>query len=190
MPTLWRPVTLFSLIALLSAFNCTRAEAFKATLSVTATGPVPPATFGQKGGVIYLRIQYQIDTPIKIFATGYRAGREVRGGYNNPSPLYSSGSGEAFCWFGENSGAVIEEIRIGAHAFGLIPLATISIPFQANWNGTEPARARTRPAPWESGRRCPRHRLAAKNPASRPIRDYRPDPGGGGEVDRLCQAPV
>lgn len=147
MPTLWRPVTLFSLMALLAAFNCTRAEAFKATLAVTATDPVPPVTFGQKGGVIYLRIQYQTDTPIKIFATGLRTGREVRDGYNNPSPLYSSGSGEAFCWFAENSGAVIDEIRIEAHAFGLIPLTTISIPFQANWTSSEPTQARIR-QPW------------------------------------------
>lgn len=135
------------MIAPLSPFICTSAEAFQATLTVTATDPESPATFGEKSGAIFLRIRYQTDVPTRIFAAGFHSGHAVVSAASSLSPLYVAGSGDAFCWFVIGSGTQIDEVRVKAEAFGLVPLTSISIPFQAHWTSTELALAHVR-QPW------------------------------------------
>lgn len=90
--------------------------------------PGDPVTLPQQQN-FYLRLAYQSDVPLHIWARPYFQGQEVDAG-SNPSPVYPAGSGEALGWFFFfGPGVQVDEVRISAGDGGL------DTPVVATWRG-------------------------------------------------------
>jgi hypothetical protein len=103
-------LALLSLAVLAGALHA----AAETTVELLATEPATRTVTLGSGQTFYMRIGYATDTPVRIWARPYFAGREVNAG-SNPSRLHE-GEGEALAWFfflGE-PGQQVDEIRISA----------------------------------------------------------------------------
>jgi len=102
-----------ALLLLAAVLTCQAARA-ATTVELLATEPAGQTVTLGSGQTFYMRVGYSTDTPVRIWARPYFAGREVNAG-SNPSRLYA-GEGEALAWFfflGE-PGQQVDEIRISA----------------------------------------------------------------------------
>lgn len=99
-------------VLLLAASLCWLASAHAETrLKITETWPQESNMTLGSGQYFFLRILYDTDTPIKIWARPFWQGQPV-GGDSNPSRNYN-GQGEAIGWFSvAKPGVQIDEVRI------------------------------------------------------------------------------
>jgi hypothetical protein len=107
----WKAAAAMLLLATLAAAQSASAAT---TVEVVDTEPAGRTVTLASGQTFYLRIAYSTDTPIRIWAQPYLAGREVKAG-TNPSRVHE-GDGEVLAWFfflGE-PGQRVDEIRINA----------------------------------------------------------------------------
>ncbi|HEU4619046.1 MAG TPA: hypothetical protein VFV10_13480 [Gammaproteobacteria bacterium] len=83
------------------------------TVTVLATEPSGDVVSLRRNETFYLRIGYETDEPVRIWARPYFQGRAVDAG-SNPSATYT-GSGEALGWFFLiDPDARVDEVRISA----------------------------------------------------------------------------
>ncbi len=100
-------------IAILAGLVATDHARAAARLTVLATDPPGDVVSLGRNQNFYLRIAYQTDQPVHIWARPFYQGREVKAG-SNPSGIYT-GSGEALGWFFLMDPAdQVDEIRISA----------------------------------------------------------------------------
>jgi len=105
------------------------AAAAAPTVQVLETWPPGEAVTLADGERFHLRLRYDSEQPIRIWARPYFRGEEVAAG-SNPSPPYPAGSGEAIGWFFFlEPGAQVDEVRISAGDGGL------ATPVVASWHG-------------------------------------------------------
>ena len=112
-PRAWRPTSQFwGWIAILALAHIGPLQA-AATVEVLETYPAGEEVTLGRNGTFYLRLSYDSDHPIGIWARPYFRGQPANAG-NNGSYSYS-GKGEALGWFffSDNHGEV-DEIRITA----------------------------------------------------------------------------
>lgn len=77
---------------------------------VVATDPEGPRITLARDEVLWVRIAYRVDTPVRLWARPYFQGKEVPA-LSNPS-LVHEGSGEALGWFSFRQAAEVDEVRI------------------------------------------------------------------------------
>jgi hypothetical protein len=102
-----RIAAVFVLIAWLIATPPAEAES---SARVTAVHPSSSAALG-RNEQLWLRIEYETDDPIGLWARPYRNGVEVRQAMSNASLKYT-GSGEALGWFSLVEPGDVDEVRI------------------------------------------------------------------------------
>jgi hypothetical protein len=84
------------------------------TVEVVETDPPGDVVWLNRNQSFYLRLSYQSDEPVKIWARPYYRGKVVQAG-SNPSRTYPAGSGEALGWFFLfEPGTRVDEVRISA----------------------------------------------------------------------------
>jgi len=99
--------TVWLALALLASF----AAAAETTVEVVDTYPSGHSVTLAPKETFYIRLRFDTDEPIKIWAQPYFRGERVRAG-SNPSYVYT-GSGEALGWFFLfDGGGMVDEIRI------------------------------------------------------------------------------
>ena len=79
--------------------------------TVVETDPPGEAISLAPNQLLWLRIAYEADRPVRIWARPY-AGGQPAPAHSNPSPMYGSGSGEAVGWFSFPKAAHADEVRI------------------------------------------------------------------------------
>lgn len=80
--------------------------------TIEATHPSVDATLG-RDGTFYVRITYESDVPISLWARPYRGGEPVAKAMSNASAR-RSGTGQALGWFALTAPGEVDEIRIRA----------------------------------------------------------------------------
>jgi hypothetical protein len=129
----------------LAALAAARLAFAATTIEVLDTEPAARTVTLGAGQTFYTRLGYATDTPVRIWARPYFAGREVHAG-SNPSRVHE-GEGEALAWFfflGDDR--QIDEIRITAgdgSSGGTRELLRLPVDITA---GTEPAAATAEPS--------------------------------------------
>lgn len=111
-------------------------------VEMVETDPGVQATLG-KGQTFYVRIRYESDEPVKLWARPYFRGKEAPAA-SNPS-VDHVGSGYALGWFSFNKPANVDEIRLSAG--GGKPYREWEVaryPVTLRWTGA-PAAPRERP---------------------------------------------
>lgn len=97
----------------------------------------------------YLRIAYQSDQPIRVFARPFYAGERAvnsAGPTTHPGQILPAGSGETLGWFAYRGYANVDEVRIRAiSAATNEELLSISVPVQLYWDDIKPATQQSRP---------------------------------------------
>jgi hypothetical protein len=137
-----------ALIALLLVAGAAQAQ-MRAT--VVESDPPGEAITLARGEVLWLRIAYEADQPVRIWARPYFNGREAPA-HSNPSPQYS-GRGEALGWFSFPEAAQADEIRIQFGVQGSrMPLEVLSYRVRITATG-QPGAPRAAPAWAEELRR-------------------------------------
>jgi hypothetical protein len=106
---LLRMILLLAAVASSLAAPDARAES---SARIVETQPASSATLGRQQS-FWVRIEYQSDEPIRLWARPYRNGREVEKAMSNGSLKYV-GSGEALGWFALTEPGEVDEIRINA----------------------------------------------------------------------------
>jgi hypothetical protein len=94
---------------------------------------------------LYLHLSYRSDTPIRVQAKGFFAGRELQNGVRwNPSPAYPAGNGEAMAWIAYDAPTRLDELRIEVSDASWQPLLVARLPVDLAWSS---ARGAATPAP-------------------------------------------
>jgi hypothetical protein len=93
----------------LTALTTARADS---SARLVETQPSGNATLGHDES-FWVRIAYQTDEAISLWARPYRNGAEVKNARSNASQRYT-GSGEALGWFALNEPGTVDEVRIVA----------------------------------------------------------------------------
>jgi hypothetical protein len=84
------------------------------TVEVVETDPAGDVVWLGRNQSYYLRLSYQSDEPVKIWARPYYRDKVVQAG-SNPSRVHPAGSGEALGWFFLfEPGTRVDEVRISA----------------------------------------------------------------------------
>lgn len=90
--------------------DCVRADT---VVRIVETWPPGDHVTLGKNQHFYLRLAYETDKPVHIWARPYFNGKPANAG-SNPSPIYS-GKGETYGWFFfQRPGIVVDEVRITA----------------------------------------------------------------------------
>jgi hypothetical protein len=113
---------------------------------VAATDPPSGATLGRDEPV-YVRIQFESDEPVNLWARPYRDGKPVERGARFNASAKHVGSGYALGWFSFTGNAEVDEVRI--RAGGGEPWReweVASHPIRLSWTG-QPTTPRTA-EPW------------------------------------------
>lgn len=158
--------TMWLAVVLLASFAANAAT----TVEVLDTYPSGSSVRLAPNETFYIRLRFETDEPIKIWARPYFRGEPVRAG-SNPSYVYT-GSGEALGWFFlfDESGAV-DEIRIST-GDGSIDGTHVALTYPIEVEGSRKPVARE-PAPdWVEELRAldkERQRAAAQAAASQPV---------------------
>jgi hypothetical protein len=132
------------LLVLCIAFAAGAARA-EVQARVAATDPPADATLG-RDEPFYVRIQFDADEPVSIWARPYFAGRPVARTKSNASARHA-GTGYALGWFSLDAAGEVDEVRVvvgGGKPYRERTVATH--PVKLAWTGGSAA-ARTR-APW------------------------------------------
>jgi len=109
-----RNLIAMALALLLAAGLALAQQTPSVTIELRAIDPasasvVPPDT------LVYGRIAYTTDAPVRLVLKPYRNGQLVEeGSFNSGSPHYAPGSGEAIAWFSFHEPQSIDEIRAAA----------------------------------------------------------------------------
>jgi len=137
--------SLVILLALAAWFGSTGGVRAATTVRVIETWPPGTQVNLARNENFYLRIAYETDQPVGIWATAYFKGERAMVG-SNPSQTYS-GSGETFGWFFfMKPGDQVDEVRITAGDG-----STANTPVAATWRGlvvggSQPANGQAQPA--------------------------------------------
>ena len=161
----WRVRALLALVLALAAASA----AAEVRVRVVATDPPAEATLG-RFEPFYVRIQFDTDEPVSLWARPYRNGRPVdRGARTNPSAKHT-GSGYALGWVEFTEATEVDEIRI--RAGGGNPhreREVASYPVKLAWTGQAPATRTLEPWVGELKRQADdAFRQAQREQASRP----------------------
>lgn len=105
-----RILALFSLAAL--ALAVTSAAHAESSASIVETQPAGDATLGRQES-FWVRIEYNTNEAISLWARPYRSGSQVMEAMLNASLAYT-GSGEALGWFALTEPSDVDEVRIFA----------------------------------------------------------------------------
>ncbi len=165
------PLALTILLAMLACIAPTGSVHAATTVRVVETWPPGDNIVLARNQNFYLRLAYETDMPVGIWARAYFQGKPAMVG-SNPSQTWS-GNGETFGWFFfMNPGDQVDEIRITAGDGG-----TDSTPVVATWRGhivgssSEPTGAQKPPA-WiaeMSARAQAAHHQAYKAQMNKPV---------------------
>jgi hypothetical protein len=93
-------------------FACMTVTYAASHATIEAAHPGLDATLG-RNGTFYVRIAYESDEPISLWARPYRNGKEVKNAMSNASAR-RSGAGQALGWFALNSPGYVDEVRLRA----------------------------------------------------------------------------
>ncbi|HEX5475003.1 MAG TPA: hypothetical protein VFX12_10110, partial [Vicinamibacterales bacterium] len=111
---------------------------------VVETDPASPATLG-RDETFYVRIEYDTDEPIRIWARPFFQGTPVAA-KSNPSITYT-GRGEALGWFALDDAVDVDEIRIIVGG-GTPYRESQATTYPVSLSGSGHAAAPRRPAEW------------------------------------------
>lgn len=118
------------------------------SLEVIDTEPARQANL-HYNEAFFLRIAYQTDRPIRVFARPFYAGERAAnssGPASHPGQILPAGSGETLGWFAYRGYANVDEVRIRAvSAETNEELLNISVPVQLYWDDIKPATRQVRP---------------------------------------------
>jgi hypothetical protein len=159
--------------ALLALVLALAAASAAAELRVRVVATDPPAAAATLGRFepFYVRIQFDADEPVSLWARPYRNGKPVdRGARTNPSAKHT-GSGYALGWVEFTEAAEVDEIRI--RAGGGNPYrewVVASYPVKLAWTGQAPATRTHEPWVGELKRQADAaFKQAQREQASRPV---------------------
>jgi len=136
---------------------------------VVAIDPPSGATLGRDEAV-YVRIQFESDEPVSLWARAYRGGKPVERGARFNASAKHAGAGDALGWFSFAGAAEVDEVRI--RAGGGKPYRewdVASLPVRLSWTG-RPAAPRNA-EPWVAelkGRTEAAFRQAVSEQAAQP----------------------
>lgn len=158
--------TVWLAFALLASFAATA----ETTIEVVDTYPSGSSVTLGPNEYFYIRIRFETDEPIKIWAQPYFRGERVRAG-SNPSYVYT-GSGEALGWFFLfDGGGVVDEIRIST-GDGSLDGTHVALTYPVEiWGSRNPV-AREPPPDWVEELKAldkQRQRVAIQQAASQPV---------------------
>ena len=103
----WPGIGWLAAATLLLASSLLHAET---RVSVTATDPMAETVLG-KGQPFHVRISFETDQPVGIWARPYAGGKPVKRYFSNASGTHV-GTGEALGWFALNEATDVDEVRI------------------------------------------------------------------------------
>ncbi|CUA99485.1 hypothetical protein [Thiomonas bhubaneswarensis] len=107
-------LAMICLFAWFILFGAAASASAATTVQVVGTEPAGENITLGRNQNFYLRLQYQSDQPVHIWARPYYQGEPADAG-NNPSRVYPAGSGEALGWFFLfKPGDRVDEVRITA----------------------------------------------------------------------------
>jgi len=127
------------------ALAATRSAHAAPQVRILETEPASAATLAPNAS-FYLRLSYQTEEPLRLWARPYRHGVQVPRALTNASPEYL-GTGEALGWFAISGSGVVDEVRIVAsrgeaeHEWVVAKRAV-----QLRWDGAAPATAQPKAA--------------------------------------------
>jgi hypothetical protein len=139
------------------------------TARIVETQPSAGSTLSRSES-FYVRIEYESDEPINLWARPYRNGEQVEQAMSNASSKFS-GSGETLGWFALIEPGVVDEVRViagGGKPYREWELARQSVDLR--WTTASPS-ARSSPA-WVDelqAAETSRQREEAKRRASEPV---------------------
>lgn len=87
------------------------------SLRVTQVDPSVAASLGAQD-FVSAKVEYSSPVDALIFVRPYFGGQEVRKGKSHPSPIYQSGTGEAFGWFQIDSPEAVDSIHVRMLQYG------------------------------------------------------------------------
>jgi hypothetical protein len=117
----------------------------ESTARIVETQPAETANLGRQES-FWVRIEYNSDEPISLWARPYLNGAQVQKVFSNGSSRYT-GSGEALGWFALTAPGEVDEVRIvagGGHPYREWELARKAV--QLTWTNVIPSGAA--PTPW------------------------------------------
>ena len=103
----WSGFAWLTAAILLLVAPCLRAET---NVSVIATDPTTEVVLG-RGQPFYVRIAFETDQPVGIWARPYGGGKPIKRYFSNVSASHV-GAGEALGWFSLDEAAEVDEVRI------------------------------------------------------------------------------
>jgi hypothetical protein len=119
------------MLLLVLPLSCLAIDGAQAETVVRVVETWPPGNYVTLGRneYFYLRLAYETDKPIHIWARPYINGKQVNAG-TNTSPSYS-GTGETFAWFFfDSKGGAVDEVRIMAGDGGTSNTSVVAV-----WRG-------------------------------------------------------
>lgn len=116
-------------------------------IQILETDPSPGAVL-HANEPMYLRLQYQADTPLRFQVMGFLNGeqREQQASLN-PAPVYPAGSGEALAWISYSAKTDIDELRVIAFDGDWENIQEVPLAIEMHWSG-RPSKMWRQPAEW------------------------------------------
>lgn len=141
-------LTRLALIVVLLTTATGPARAAEVDLRLIARFPTSETVLGREE-IVYLRIGYVSDRPLRIRVSGLKAAVPVTGAsyMTNPSPDLPAGEGEALAWIAYREPVLLDGLRISALDTDWRPLASLDLPMRLVW-GSQPASQLRAPPDW------------------------------------------
>ncbi len=147
-------------IALAALFVSASAWAASPEVSVIGSYPGLSGELG-RDEPLYLRLSYKSDTPIRVQASGYFDGIEVRKDVRwNPSPAYPAGEGEALVWIAYAGATHLDTIHIEVADANWHPLIVAKLPVAVAWSSEKKAPRQAAPE-WVARLSAPQQKSVA-----------------------------
>lgn len=116
-------------------------------IRILETDP-PPGAVLHANEPMYLRLQYETDSPVRFQVMGYLNGAKLEQQASlNPAPVYPAGSGETLARISYSAKTDIDELRVIAFDEGWQSIHEIPLAIEMHWSG-RPSKMWRQPAEW------------------------------------------
>lgn len=121
-------------LSLLACLPAGAAAPPQATVNIVETDPASPAVLHGNDNV-YVHVHYRSDAPLKIWVRPFLGGQPATA-LTMGSPVYPTGEGEAFGWFGCYKACRVDSIHLQlATADSGYPYREEAVPVDFSWDG-------------------------------------------------------
>lgn len=100
----------------------------------------------QRGEVLYLRLRYRSDIPLRFQIVGFFDGVKQQGAQSNTSPVYDAGQGEALVWLAFRQATYLDRLRVAIMTSHWKEIDSIELPVSIAWDGAAATSERARAA--------------------------------------------